>query len=86
MSDHATTFEGDIPTAIRTAVTTALPDAVVEVIGGGGHWTLTVTSTAFKDKGVLARHRLVLSAIAPLMAGAAPPIHAVDKLTTLVPE
>lgn len=86
MSDHATTFEGDIPTAIRTAVTTALPDAVVEVIGGGGHWTLTVTSAQFKDKGVLARHRLVLSAIAPLMAGAAPPIHAVDKLTTLVPE
>lgn len=81
MSDHATTFQGDIPTAIRTAITAALPDAVVEVTGGGGHWTLAVRSAAFEGKGMLQRHRLVLSAIAPLMAGAAPPIHAVDKLT-----
>jgi acid stress-induced BolA-like protein IbaG/YrbA len=86
MSDHPTTFTGDIPTAIKDAITGALPDAIVDVVGGSGHWTLTVTSSSFADKGMLARHRLVLSAIAPLMAGAAPPVHAVDKLTTLVPE
>ena len=86
MSDHATTFTGDIPTAIRTAITGALPDAIVEVQGGGGHWTLAVTSKAFADKSMIARHRLVLSAIAPLMAGASPPVHAVDKLDTRVPE
>jgi acid stress-induced BolA-like protein IbaG/YrbA len=85
MSEHPTTFTGDIPTAIRSAVTTALPDAVVEVSGGGGHWTLTVTSTAFAGKSTLASHRLVMSAIAPLMAGAAPPVHAVDQLVTRVP-
>jgi len=85
MSDHATTFTGDIPTAIRAAILGALPDAIIEVVGGGGHWTLTVTSQAFADQGMLQRHRVVLAAIAPLMAGGAPPIHAVDKLTTNVP-
>lgn len=86
MSDHPTDFQGDIASAIRAAVTAALPDAVIEVQGGGGHWSLAVTSKAFADKGMLARHRLVLGAIAPLMAGASPPIHAVDKLDTRVPE
>ena len=85
MSEHPTSFTGDIPTAIRQAVTTALPDAVVEVTGGGGHWSLVVTSTAFTDKTMLARHRLVLSAIAPLMAGNQAPIHAVDSLITHLP-
>ena len=85
MSDHPTDFAGDIPTAIRAAVTSALPDAVVEAAGGGGHWTITVTSSAFAGKSLLVSHRLVMSAIAPLLAGNAPPIHAVDKLTTKVP-
>jgi acid stress-induced BolA-like protein IbaG/YrbA len=85
MTDHLTDFQGDIPTAIRAHVTAVLPDAVVEVTGGGGHWTLVVTSTGFADKSTLARHRIVMSAIAPLLAGAAPPIHAVDSLTTKTP-
>jgi len=85
MSDHPTSFTGDIPTAIREAVRSRLPDAIVEVAGGGGHWTLTVTSTAFAGKSTLASHRLVMSAIAHLMAGAEPPVHAVDTLVTRVP-
>ena len=80
MSEHPTDFSGDIPTAIRQHVTAAMPDADVEVSGGGGHWSLTVTSSAFTGKSTLASHRLVMSAIAPLLAGAAPPIHAVDSL------
>lgn len=85
MSHHPTDFQGDIAAAIRAAVVGKLPDAVVEVTGGGGHWSLTVTSTAFAGKSTLASHRLVLSAIAPLMDGAAPPVHAVDALVTRVP-
>jgi stress-induced morphogen len=85
MSDHPTDFVGDIPTAIRVAVLAAIPDAVVLAEGGGGHWTITVTSPVFAGKSMLANHRLVMAAIAPLLAGAAPPIHAVDKLTTRVP-
>lgn len=85
MSEHPTDFAGDIPTAIRTAVTTAIPDAVVEVAGGGGHWSLTVISPVFAGKSQLQSHKLVLGAIKHLMAGAAPPIHAVDSLVTRVP-
>lgn len=85
MRDHPTDFTGDIPTAIRDHVRAALPDAVVEVAGGNGHWTIQVTSAAFAGKSTLASHRLVMSAIAPLMAGAAPPVHAVDTLVTRTP-
>ena len=85
MSEHPTDFTGDIPSAIRDHVVAAIPDAVVEAAGGGGHWTIAVTSTTFAGKSLLASHRLVMAAIAPLLAGAAPPIHAVDKLTTRTP-
>jgi acid stress-induced BolA-like protein IbaG/YrbA len=85
MSDHATDFRGDVPTAVREHVTAVLPDAVVEVSGGGGHWTITVISAAFAGKAMLANHRQVMAAIAPLLAGAAPPIHAVDTLVTKTP-
>lgn len=85
MSHHLTTFAGDIPEAIRTAVIGRLPDAVVEVKGGGGHWSLVVTSTAFDGKSMLEKHRLVLSALAPLMAGDGAPVHAVDSLITKTP-
>jgi acid stress-induced BolA-like protein IbaG/YrbA len=85
MSDHPTNFQGDIPTAIRDAVQKQIPDAVVDVNGGNGHWTLTVTSTVFAGKSTLQSHRLVMGAISHLLAGAAPPIHAVDTLVTRVP-
>jgi acid stress-induced BolA-like protein IbaG/YrbA len=85
MSSHPTDFQGDIAAAIRSHVVAAIPDAVVEVSGGGGHWSLDVVSTVFAGKGLLASHRLVMAAIAPLLAGAAPPVHAVDKLTTRTP-
>ena len=85
VTDHPTDFQGDISAAIREAVTRAIPDAKVEVMGGGGHWSLTVVSTAFDGKSQLQSHKLVLGAIKHLMAGAAPPIHAVDSLVTKLP-
>ena len=62
-----------------------MQDAVVTVEGSGGHFIIDVVSTAFEGQGLLARQRSVLSAIAPLINGAAPPVHAVDKLTTNTP-
>ena len=85
MSDHATDFAGSIPDAISAAIRAQLPDAVVEVGGGGGHYTIGVVSTGFAGKTMLESQRLVLSAIKHLLAGAAPPVHAVDKLTTRTP-
>jgi acid stress-induced BolA-like protein IbaG/YrbA len=82
MSDHATDFKGDVLQAIRDAIGQKIPGASVEVSGGGGHYTIGVVSSEFAGKGMLASQRLVYGAIAHLMSGSSPPVHAVDKLTT----
>jgi stress-induced morphogen len=71
---------------IEQRIKDAIPDADVEVRSGSpGHFEISVTSTAFDGKSPVAKQRLVLKAISPLMEGADAPVHAVDKLTTLVP-
>ncbi|MRG93621.1 BolA/IbaG family iron-sulfur metabolism protein [Polyangium spumosum] len=80
-----TTFQGSIPAAIEQAIKEKINDAVVEVQGGGGHFEISVTSKVFAGKSTLEKHRLVLGAIAHLMAGNDAPVHAVDKLNTKVP-
>ncbi len=85
MSDHPTDFQGDILEAIRESVKKALPDAVVDVHGGNGHYTLAVTSQGFAGKGPVDSQRLVYGAIAHLMKGDRAPVHAVDSLKTKVP-
>lgn len=85
MSDHPTDFVGSVPDAIRTSVIEKMPDAVVEVSGGGGHYTISVVSTAFAGKSMLEQQRLVLGAIKHLINGAQPPVHAVDSLKTRTP-
>jgi acid stress-induced BolA-like protein IbaG/YrbA len=81
---HATDFQGDVLAAIREAVEGAIADARCEVSGGDGHYTLVVTSSAFAGLSMVASQRLVYGAIAHLMKGAAPPVHAVDSLQTRV--
>ena len=85
MSDHPTDFVGSIEDAITSSVKGRIPDAVVAVSGGGGHYRIDVVSTVFAGKTMLENQRLVLSAIKHLINGAAPPVHAVDSLTTRVP-
>lgn len=70
---------------IRSSVEEAIPGAVVLASGGGGHYTLEVTSEAFEGKNRVQQQRLVLSAIAHLMKGDAAPVHAVDSLKTHTP-
>lgn len=85
MSDHPTDFVGSVEEAITTAIQQQMPDAVVEVAGGGGHWRIDVVSTAFAGKSMLQQQRLVLAAIKHLINGANPPVHAVDVLKTRTP-
>ena len=85
MSEHPTNFQGSITDAIQAAVTKAIPGAVVRASGGGGHYNVEVVSSVFEGKNTLARHRLVLAAIAPLMAGDMAPVHAVDSLVAETP-
>ena len=70
---------------IKTVILEAIPDAIVDVSGGGGHYTIKVVSTVFQGKRMLAQHRIVLTAIAPLMKGDNAPLHAVDSLVCEVP-
>jgi acid stress-induced BolA-like protein IbaG/YrbA len=85
MSEHPTDFVGSIEEAITSSIKDKLPDAVVEVSGGGGHWRIGVVSTGFAGKSMLEQQRLVLGAIKHLINGANPPVHAVDSLTTKTP-
>ena len=85
MSDHPTDFVGSVEEAIRSAIVAKLPDARVDVAGGGGHYTIGVVSTAFAGKNMLESQRLVLGAIKHLLAGERAPVHAVDSLTTRTP-
>jgi stress-induced morphogen len=84
--DNATN-EGplSIANALKQAIARSVPDAQVEVISsGGGHYSLHVRSPAFRDRSTLERHRMVYTAIAPLMAGDTAPVHAIDTLKTAV--
>ncbi len=85
MSEHPTDFKGSIPEAITKGIKDVIPDAVVEVGGGGGHFNIVVISTVFEGKSMLQNQRLVLSSIKHLINGASPPVHAVDSLVTKTP-
>lgn len=85
MSNHETSFQGDVLAAIREAVEGTVPDAKAEVSGGGGHFNIVVTSPVFAGKSMLESQRLVYSAIAHLMKGNDAPVHAVDSMKTKVP-
>jgi acid stress-induced BolA-like protein IbaG/YrbA len=82
MGDHPTDFQGDVCAAIREAIVGRLPGARIEVSGGGGHYSIEVTSPEFAGKSMLASQRLVYAAIAHLMTGDRAPVHAVDTLKT----
>ena len=70
---------------IRAAILSAIPGADVEVTGSGSHFEIRVVARAFEGKNALAKQRMVYTAIAPLMKGDNPPVHAIDRLETLLP-
>ena len=85
MSEHFTTFQGDVIQAIKKAIEDKVPSSQAEVSGGGGHFNIVVTSSAFAGKNMLESQRLVYGAIAHLMSGDTAPVHAVDSLKTKTP-
>lgn len=84
MSSHPTDFQGSVTDAIRESIVAAIADADVLVSGGGGHYTIEVTSKVFAGKNRVESQRLVYGAIAHLMRGDMAPVHAVDSLRTHV--
>lgn len=85
MSDHPTKFKGSVVDAIRDSIAERIAGAEVEVSGGGGHYTIAVTSEVFRGKGLVESQRMVYGAITHLMSGDLAPVHAVDSLKTRVP-
>lgn len=71
---------------IENAIKVAIPDAEIDVAGKGGHFRIKVVSAEFEGKSLLNKQRLVLSAISELMSSSNAPVHAIDKLQTIVPE
>jgi acid stress-induced BolA-like protein IbaG/YrbA len=78
--DSAPTLE-----KLRSAIESALPGAGVDVTPSSpGHFEIVVTSEVFAGKTLVQQQQLVYRAIAPLMQGDAPPVHAIDRLQTRV--
>jgi acid stress-induced BolA-like protein IbaG/YrbA len=75
----------EITRQVRESIEKNIPGASAEVTGGGGHYTLVVTSAAFAGQSMVASQRLVYSAIAHLMKGDDAPVHAIDNLKTRTP-
>jgi acid stress-induced BolA-like protein IbaG/YrbA len=76
----------DVLEKIEAAIRNTLPDSHVQVkAGGAGHFEVSVIAEAFRGKSMVQQHQLVYGAIAPLMAGDAPPVHAIDRLQTKAP-
>lgn len=80
-----TTLQDNLPKQIEEAIQRVIPDGQISVTGGGGHFSIEVTSDAFRGKNAVQSQRLVYGAIKHLMAGDKAPVHAVDKLVTRVP-
>lgn len=69
------------PEAIYELIRTAIPDSTVEVkdlTGGGDHFEVSVTSSAFHGKSMIEQHRMIYQAVGDAMNG---PIHAL-KINT----
>jgi acid stress-induced BolA-like protein IbaG/YrbA len=76
----------EITEQIRAAIGNTLPEATIDVRPQGpGHFEITVTDAAFEGLNRVKQQQLVYGAITDLMAGASPPVHAIDRLECLVP-
>ncbi|HJO22644.1 MAG: BolA family transcriptional regulator [bacterium] len=71
---------------LRESIESALPGAEVEArCGNPGHFEICVRSEAFSGEPKVRQHQLVYAAIAHLMSGDFPPVHAVDRLECETP-
>ena len=76
----------DASDLLRKALEAAFPGAEFAVSSASpGHFELRVVSRAFEGKSRLQQQQLVYRAITQLMSGDAAPVHAIDRMQTLVP-
>ena len=76
----------EIADQMRERIAKSIPGALIEIEPAGpGHFEISVTSDVFAGKSRVQQQQLVYGAIAELMSGSAPPVHAVDRLQCLTP-
>jgi stress-induced morphogen len=76
----------DVVRDLERNIAEALPGAEIQVRAlSPGHFEIRVVSDAFEGLSRLRQQQLVYGAIAPLMKGDAPPVHAIDRLQTTLP-
>ena len=76
----------EVTQELKDKILAELPDAEVNVSAGGpGHFEITVTSASFEGLTRVKQQQRVYAAIAPLMSGNTPPVHAVDRMVTKLP-
>ncbi len=73
----------DVVTLLRTAIENAFEDAEAQVEATSpGHFEIRVRSASFSGQSRVRQQQRVYAAIAHLMKGDSPPVHAVDRMTT----
>ena len=76
----------DVVRDLERSIAEALPGAEIQVGAlSPGHFEIRVVSEAFHGLSRLRQQQLVYGAIAFLMKGDAPPVHAIDRLQTELP-
>ncbi|TNF24988.1 MAG: BolA family transcriptional regulator [Deltaproteobacteria bacterium] len=79
------TFDDAVTGGMQVAISEAIPGAEVEVThGSGGHYAVRVVSASFAGKSLVEKQRMVYRAIAPFMEGPDAPVHAIDRLETVI--
>jgi acid stress-induced BolA-like protein IbaG/YrbA len=79
-------FDEDVTDTLRRAIEARLPGARVQVASASpGHFEVRVVSDAFAGKSRVQQQQLVYAAIAHLMSGEMAPVHAIDRMETLLP-
>ncbi|HEX5129758.1 MAG TPA: BolA/IbaG family iron-sulfur metabolism protein [Usitatibacter sp.] len=73
------------PDSIAASIRAGLDCTHLDVRGDGAHFEAVVVSPAFAGLPRVRQHQLVYAAIAPLLAGDAAPVHAIDRLECRVP-
>ena len=76
----------DVARDLERNIAEALPGAEIQVGAlSPGHFEIRVVSDAFEGLSRLRQQQLVYGTITELMAGANPPVHAIDRMECLVP-
>ena len=85
MSLNVMNSPADLCASLRAAIENALPGAQVDVAAGSpGHFQIRVTSERFAGKSMVQQQQMVYAAITHLMKGPDAPVHAIDRMQTLI--